>query len=64
MAIAASHPLDLPRQHLFWLLHLAGWAVYFSLGYLSVIGHDKPSGYWLVPLTAAATCAAAKLGLG
>ncbi|HEY5805288.1 MAG TPA: histidine kinase [Lysobacter sp.] len=63
MAIAASHPLDLPRQHLFWLLHLGGWLAYFSLGYLSAIAHDKPSGYWIVPMTAAATGAIATLGL-
>jgi signal transduction histidine kinase len=63
MAITASHPLDLPRQHLFWLLHLGGWTAYFSLGYLSSIAHDKPAGYWVVPLTAAITGATVTLGL-
>jgi two-component system LytT family sensor kinase len=63
MAITATHPLDLPRQHMFWLLHLGGWLAYFGLGYLSSIAHDKPSGYWVVPLTAAITGATVTLGL-
>ncbi|MEL1264167.1 sensor histidine kinase [Pseudoxanthomonas putridarboris] len=63
MAIAAPHPLDLPRQHLFWLLHLGGWGAYFSQGYLAAIAHGKPSGYWVVPLTAAVTGATVTLGL-
>ena len=28
MAIAASRPLDMPRQQAFWLLHLAGWSAH------------------------------------
>ena len=32
MAIAASRPLDMPRQQAFWLLHLAGWSAYFAQG--------------------------------
>ncbi len=63
MAIATTHPLDLPRQHLFWVLHLGGWAAYFSQGYLYAVAHDKPSGYWVVPLTAAVTGAVVTLGL-
>lgn len=63
MVIAATPPLALPRQHLFWVLHLGGWLAYFGLGYLTSIAHDKPSGYWVVPLTAAATGAAVTLGL-
>ncbi len=63
MAIAASHPLDLPRQHLFWVLHLSGWMAYFGLGYLSAMAHGKPSGYWIVPLTAACTGAVVTRGL-
>ncbi len=63
MAIAASRPLDLPRQQLFWLLHLGGWTAYFSQGYLAALAHGKPSGYWIVPLTAATTGAAVTLGL-
>lgn len=63
MAITASHPLDLPRQHLFWLLHLGGWLAYFGLGYLASVAHGKPSGYWVVPLTAALTGATVTLGL-
>ena len=63
MAITASHPLDLPRQKLFWLLHLGGWSAYFGLGYLAAVAHGKPSGYWVVPLTAAITGALVTLGL-
>jgi signal transduction histidine kinase len=63
MAITASHPLDLPRQHLFWLLHLGGWTAYFALGYLQSVAYGKPSGYWVVPLTAAITGALVTLGL-
>jgi two-component sensor histidine kinase len=64
MAITtASHPLDLPRQHLFWVLHVGGWLGYFSLGYLQAIAYGKPSGYWVVPLTAACTGFAVTLGL-
>lgn len=63
MATTGSHPLDLPRQHLFWMLHLAGWSAYFGLGYLSAIAYEKPAGYWVVPLTAAITGAAVTLGL-
>jgi len=63
MAITASHPLELPRQHLFWLLHLGGWIGYFSLGYLQAIAYGKPSDYWIVPLTAACTGFAVTLGL-
>jgi len=63
MAITTSHPLDLPRLHLFWLLHVGGWVGYFSLGYLQAIAYGKPSGYWIVPLTAACTGFAATLGL-
>jgi two-component sensor histidine kinase len=63
MAITASHPLDLPRQQLFWVLHLGGWLAYFGLGYLSSVAHGKPPGYWVVPLTAATTGALVTLGL-
>jgi two-component system, LytTR family, sensor kinase len=44
MAIAAPHPLELPRQHLFWNLHLGRWLAYFGLGCLSAIAHDEPPG--------------------
>jgi len=63
MAIAAPHPLGLPHRHLFWILHLGGWLAYFGLGYLSAIAHDKPAGYWIVPMTAAVTGALLTLGL-
>lgn len=63
MAITAPHPLELPRQHVFWILHLGGWLAYFGLGYLSAVAHDKPSGYWIVPLTAATTGVLVTLGL-
>ncbi|WP_454831234.1 sensor histidine kinase [Pseudoxanthomonas wuyuanensis] len=64
MAIAASHPLALPRrEQLFWLLHIGGWTGYFSLGYLSALAYGKPAGYWMVPLTAAITGAVVTLGL-
>lgn len=64
MVIAASHPLALPRrERLFWLLHIGGWAGYFSLGYLSALAYGKPAGYWVVPLTAAITGAMVTLGL-
>ncbi len=63
MAIATARPLDLPRQHVFWLLHLGGWAAYFSQGWLYAVAHGKPSGYWVVPLTAATTGAVVTLGL-
>ena len=33
MAIAVPRPLALPRQALFWLLHLGGWSAYFAQGY-------------------------------
>ncbi|MDI9240667.1 histidine kinase [Lysobacter sp. LF1] len=63
MAITATHPLDLPRQHLFWILHAGGWVGYFSLGYIQAIAYGKPSGYWIVPLTAACTGFIVTLGL-
>ena len=63
MSIAISRPFELPRQQLFWLLHLGGWTAYFAQGWLAAIAHDKPSGYWVVPLTAAGTGALATLGL-
>ena len=64
MAIAATRPLALPRRdQLFWLLHIGGWAGYFSLGYLSALAYGKPPGYWIVPLTAATTGAVSTLGL-
>ncbi|WP_187471004.1 sensor histidine kinase [Luteimonas viscosa] len=63
MSIALPRPLALPRQQLFWLLHIGGWSAYFALGYLAAIAHDKPPGYWVVPLTAAATGATATLAL-
>ena len=63
MAIAASRPLDMPRQQAFWLLHLAGWSAYFAQGCLYAVAHGKPSGYWVVPLTAATTGAVVTLGL-
>lgn len=64
MAIAASsEPLALPRQHLFWVLHLAGWSAYFALGMLTALAHGKPAGYWVVPFTAATTGALVTLGL-
>lgn len=49
MAIAATHSLDLPRQHLFWILHAGGWLGYFGQSWLSAIAYGKPSGYWIVP---------------
>jgi len=63
MAISASRPLDLPREYLFWMLHFGGWLAYFSLGFLSSVAYGKPSGYWIVPLTAATTGALVTLGL-
>jgi two-component sensor histidine kinase len=63
MAITLSHPLDLPRQRLFWLLHLGGWSAYFGLGSLQSVAYGKPAGYWVVPLTAAITGALVTLGL-
>jgi two-component system LytT family sensor kinase len=64
MAVAAPRMLALHRSHRpFWLLHLAGWTGYFSLGYLSALAYDKPAGYWMVPLTAATTGALVTLGL-
>jgi len=63
MAIAASRTLDMPSQQAFWLLHLAGWGAYFAQGCLYAVAHGKPSGYWVVPLTAAITGATVTLGL-
>ena len=63
MAIATSHPLDLPRQRVFWLLHLSGWGAYFAQGCLYAVAHGKPSGYWVVPATAATMGALVTLGL-
>ena len=63
MAIAASHSLDMPRQQAFWLLHLGGWGAYFAQGCLYAVAHGKPSGYWIVPFTAACTGFVATLGL-
>jgi two-component system LytT family sensor kinase len=63
MAITATHPLDLPRQHFFWILHTGGWLGYFGLGYLAAIAYGKPSGYWVVPFTAACTGFVCTLGL-
>jgi two-component system LytT family sensor kinase len=63
MAIATSHPLALPRQHIFWLLHLTGWSAYFAQGCLYAVAHGKPSGYWVVPATAATMGALVTLGL-
>ena len=64
MAIAATRPLAFPRsEQLFWLLHIGGWAGYFSLGYLQALAYGKPPGYWMVPLSAAATGVAVTLGL-
>ena len=63
MAIAASSPLDMPRQQAFWLLHLAGWSAYFAQGCLYAVAHGKPSGYWVVPATAATMGALVTLGL-
>lgn len=63
MALAATHPLDIPRQHVFWLLHLGGWGAYFAQGCLYAVAHGKPSGYWVVPATAATMGALVTLGL-
>ena len=63
MAIAATHPLDLPRQHLFWILHAGGWLGYFGQSWLAAIAYGKPSGYWIVPFTAACTGFMVTLGL-
>jgi len=63
MSIALPRTLDVPRQQLFWLLHLGGWIAYFGQGFLSAIAHGKPSGYWVVPATAATTGALVTLGL-
>jgi len=63
MSIVLSRPFELPRRQLFWLLHLGGWTAYFAQGWLAAIAHDKPAGYWVVPLTAASTGALATLGL-
>ena len=61
MSIALPRTLDVPRQQLFWLLHLGGWIAYFGQGCLSAIAHGKPSGYWVVPATAALTGALTSL---
>ena len=63
MAITATHPLDLPRQHLFWIFHSAGWLGYFAQSWLAAIAYGKPSGYWVVPFTAACTGFVCTLGL-
>jgi two-component system LytT family sensor kinase len=63
MAIAAAHSLDLPRQHLFWILHAGGWLGYFGQSWLAAIAYGKPSGYWIVPFTAACTGFTVTLGL-
>jgi two-component system, LytTR family, sensor kinase len=63
MSIALARPLEIPRQRLFWLLHLGGWSGYFALGYLQAMAHGKPAGYWMVPFTAASTGAVVTLGL-
>lgn len=63
MAIATSHPLSLSRQHVFWLLHLTGWGAYVAQGCLYAVAHGKPSGYWVVPATAATMGALVTLGL-
>ena len=63
MAITATHPLDLPRQHLFWIFHSAGWLGYFAQSWLAAIPIGKPSGYWTVPFTAACTGFVVTLGL-
>ncbi len=40
---------------LFWLLHSAGWAGVFLLGYLSALAHGKSADHWkvLLPMSAA-----------
>ena len=63
MAIAVPRPLALPRQALFWLLHLGGWSAYFAQGYLAAVAHGKGRDYWVVPFTAAVTGALVTLGL-
>lgn len=63
MVNVAPSSFTVPRQALFWLLHLGGWSGYFALGYLQAVAHGKPSGYWVVPATAAITGAVATLGL-
>lgn len=63
MSIALPRTLEAPRQQLFWLLHLGGWGAYFAQGWLYAVAHGKPSGYWVVPATAATTGALATLGL-
>jgi two-component system, LytTR family, sensor kinase len=63
MSLVLPRPLELPRQALFWLLHLGGWTGYFALGYLQAVAHGKPAGYWMVPFTAATTGAVVTLGL-
>ena len=63
MSLALPRQIDIPRHRLFWLLHLGGWSAYFCQGLLAALAHGKPSGYWVVPATAAATGAIATLGL-
>lgn len=63
MAIAVPRPLALPRQALFWLLHIGGWSAYFAQGYLAAVAHGKGRDYWVVPFTAAVTGALVTLGL-
>ncbi|RDZ27449.1 sensor histidine kinase [Lysobacter silvisoli] len=63
MAITATRPFDLPRERLFWVLHLGGWLAYFGLGYLQSVAYGKPAGYWVVPMTAAVTGSLVTLGL-
>ncbi|HEY1036851.1 MAG TPA: hypothetical protein VGE09_17885, partial [Pseudoxanthomonas sp.] len=53
----------MPRQQAFWLLHLGGWGAYFAQGCLYAVAHGKPSGYWVVPLTATIAGAVVTLGL-
>jgi len=55
MAITSAHPLDLPRHQAFWSLQTGGWLAYFALGSLQAIAYGKPTGYWIVPFTAACT---------
>lgn len=63
MSIALPSSLEWPRERLFWLLHLGGWTAYFCQGVLAAMAHGKPSGYWVVPATAAATGAIVTLAL-
>ncbi|HET6604476.1 MAG TPA: histidine kinase [Xanthomonadaceae bacterium] len=62
MGMVASRARAYAPQ-LFWLLHIGGWAAYFLLGFSTGLAHDKPMGYWKLPLAQAISGLVATLGL-